>query len=74
MKTYECDVCGDSILFPLNNVWPFKIKGIDKQLHCDDDCREAVLKISNEGKNWERLPDGPLRRAYEKQFPKGFSK
>ena len=58
-----CDVCGEYIL--LEDVYIFGVKGVgidDRKLQCHKKC-ETVLK---ECKKWEDLPDGPLRRGWEK--------
>lgn len=60
-----CDVCGHHIL-PLNpdeRVHTFSVKQVDRDLHCDNKCKEAV---QNCGGNWENLPAGPLRSLFEK--------
>lgn len=65
-----CDVCGKYIL-PLNPdelVNTFSVAQIpDKELHCDNACKDAVL---NCGGDWQKLPDGPLRKAYEEAAAK----
>jgi len=61
----RCDVCGYYILPGLSKlVHPFKIQGIDKMLHCDDNCKK-ILKHACEKQDWKLLPDGPLRQAFE---------
>lgn len=61
----KCDVCGKFILpiNPVEMVHSFSVKGIDQTLHCDNGCKEILLKA---GKDWKKLPDGPLREAFEK--------
>ena len=59
-----CDVCGHYIL-PLNpdeKVNLFGVKGIDRELCCHNKCKESVLSC---GKDWEKLPHGPLRKVFE---------
>lgn len=58
----RCDVCGDYIL-PIGDelVHTFGIKGIDRDLHCDNKCKEVVLAAGND---WQKLPAGPLRDAF----------
>lgn len=63
-----CDVC-DKYILPLidkegNNemVNCFRIKGINKDLHCHNDCRKLLISI---GKDWKKLPDGNIKRAFE---------
>jgi len=60
----KCDVCGKYIL-PLGDerVHTFGVSGIDRDLHCDNKCKEIVLAV---GTDWQRLPDGPLRQAFAK--------
>lgn len=66
----KCDVCGKYIL-PLNPdelVNTFSVAQIPgKELHCDNACKEAVL---NCGGDWQKLPYGPLRKAYEEAAAK----
>lgn len=54
-----CDVCGKYILLD-RSLNPFRVNGIDVQLHCHDACRPIVERT----KQWPDLPDGPLRRAF----------
>ena len=59
-----CDVCGKYILPVLDeHVNAFGCKGIEETLHCHDRCRDALILA---GKDWTRLPEGPLRTAFEK--------
>ena len=57
----KCDVCGDYILLD-KSINPFGVKGIDRELHCHDKCKDAVLATN---KDWRELPVGPLRTAFE---------
>jgi hypothetical protein len=60
----RCDVCGDFILpFPGEWVNPFKCTGIGRELHACNKCKKIVLGID---KDWKKLPDGPLRQAFER--------
>ena len=61
-----CDVCGDYILLD-TSINPFDVKGIDRVLHCHDECRETILEA---GSDWQQLPTGPLRSAFEKAAEK----
>jgi len=60
----KCDVCGRFILpfDPEERVNPFKVKGINRELHCDNKCKQLLIDA---GKDWHKLPDGPLRTAFE---------
>ena len=63
-----CDVCGEYIL--LDEAQPFSVKGINGMLHChvgrigDRVCLQE-LEDALEAGDWEKLPDGPLRKAFE---------
>ena len=59
-----CDVCGKYILplDPEERINPFSVRGIEKRLYCDNACKKILIDC---GKNWKRLPDGPLKRAFE---------
>lgn len=60
-----CDVCGKYIM-PINPnelVNTFSVAQIPgKELHCDNKCKQAIQDC---GGDWQKLPDGPLRKAYE---------
>ena len=59
----KCDVCGYFILPGISElVHPFKVKGIDETLHCDDDCKKIIEEANGD---WKVLPNGPLRKAFE---------
>ena len=60
----KCDVCGKYILpiDPDERVNEFGIKGIAQTLHCDNTCKQ---KLIDAGKDWKKLPDGPLRKVFE---------
>jgi hypothetical protein len=71
-----CDVCGKYILpfiDPDERVHIFSVTGIDRDLHCDNACKEKVLKCwkdalkDESSKGWKLLPEGPLRKAFEDQ-------
>lgn len=59
-----CDVCGQYILpiDPEERVHEFTVKGIEWVLHCDNACKQKVIEA---GTDWTKLPEGPLRRAFE---------
>lgn len=59
-----CDVCGLHILPYFDESYErFSVKGIDRELACHNDvCKKALIEC---GKDWEKLPDGPLRKAFE---------
>lgn len=60
-----CDVCGKYIL-PIADemVHSFRIKGIDSDLCCDNECKK-ILENTQVTQDWKLLPDGPLRKAFE---------
>ena len=59
-----CDVCGHYILplDPDEQVNLFGVKGIEQELCCHNKCKEMLLAC---GKDWEKLPLGPLRKLFE---------
>lgn len=61
-----CALCGESFLMEIllgRNVQTVEIVGMDKDVCLHDKCLD-VLKQN--GSDWHTLPEGPLRRAYEK--------
>ena len=56
----KCDVCGQYIL--LENAIQFKVTGVAGTLHCHHSCKQVFIDC---GKDWRKLPDGPLRIAFE---------
>lgn len=60
----KCDVCGNYILpiDPDELVHYFGVAGIEGKLHCDNACKQKLIDC---GEDWTKLPDGPLRRAFE---------
>lgn len=66
----KCDVCGTFIL-PLDPdelVNTFSVSQIPgRELHCDNKCKQAILDC---GGDWQKLPIGPLREAYEEAAAK----
>ena len=61
-----CDVCGKYILglIPEDMIYPFRCKGIIQQLHSCYKCKKILLEI---GTDWTKLPDGPLRKAFDRK-------
>ena len=59
----RCDVCGDFILSGGTN--PFSMKGIKSTLMIHDECKPKLEAAMAAG-IWQDLPDGPLRKAFEK--------
>lgn len=65
-----CDVCGKYILpiDPDELVNTFSVAQIPgKELHCDNKCKQAIQDC---GGDWQKLPAGPLRKAYEEAAAK----
>lgn len=61
-----CALCGEGFMLEIlmgTNVQTVEIEGMDKDVCLHDKCLK-VLK--DNGKDWRTLPEGPLRRAYEK--------
>ena len=58
----RCDVCGDLIVFDMYKT--FSVKGIKRDLHCH--ASTCVATVQAAGKDWHKLPAGPLREAFEK--------
>jgi len=71
-----CDVCDNYILLLVDKegndemVNTFRIKGIDKDLHCHNDCKKLLQSI---GGDWKKLPSGNIKRAFEKHKQKLLS-
>ena len=62
---FRCDVCGKYCVTEMlldKGVESFSVKGIDTLLHCDDKCKELLIAC---GKDWTKLPEGPLRKGFE---------
>lgn len=61
----KCDVCGNYILglLPDEMIHPFSVQGIDQTLHSCNKCKDIITGV---GKDWTKLPEGPLRKAFEK--------
>jgi len=58
----KCDVCGNFIMpFGDEMVNCFSVKGIDRELHCDNKCKIALENAAND---WRKLPYGPLKLAF----------
>ena len=61
-----CALCGDSFLAEIlmgKMVQTVEIEGMDKDVCLHGKCLK-VLEAN--GPDWRTLPEGPLRRAYEK--------
>lgn len=58
-----CDVGGEYILLDLMQA--FSVVGIKATLHCCEHHKE-VLTAATAADSWKALPEGPLRRAFEK--------
>ena len=61
-----CALCGESFLAEIlfgKKVQTVEIEGMDKDVCLHDKCLKT-LKAN--GPDWHTLPEGPLRRAYEK--------
>ena len=61
-----CDVCGNYILpiDPDESVNLFSVAQIPgKELCSHNKCKDAVLACKGD---WQKLPDDPLRKAYER--------
>jgi hypothetical protein len=60
-----CDVCGKYILDNLDlteRVNCFNVTGIKETLCCDNACKKILESV---GKDWRKLPDGPLKRIFQ---------
>lgn len=63
-----CAVCGESFAAELmmhKAVDAISISVVEGKLPVHDKCGELVLKISAEDSDWRKLPQGPLRTAFE---------
>ena len=63
----QCAVCGKSFVKEVllgRLVRTIEIDGIDGELCIHDACLNRLALIR--GKDWELLPDGPLREIYER--------
>lgn len=61
-----CALCGDTFLAEIlmgKRVQTVEIAGMDKDVCLHQKCLTALKK---NGPDWHTLPEGPLRRAYEK--------
>ena len=64
----KCDVCGNFILplDPDERVHSFSCKGMTPDpMHCCNECR-AILESARG--DWTKLPDGPMRKAFQAAF------
>lgn len=63
-----CDVCGNYVLPFINESGnPFRIKGVDQDLHACDKCFVKV-KDAFAKKDWTLLPEGRLRKCFEENY------
>lgn len=63
-----CAVCGKSFAAELmmhKAVSAISISVVEGKLPVHDECGDLVLKISAEDSDWRKLPEGPLREAFE---------
>ena len=61
-----CALCGDTFLVEIllgTMVHRLEIVGMDKDVCLHEKCMKV---LENNGPDWRALPDGPLRRAYDK--------
>jgi hypothetical protein len=61
-----CDICGNYILpiDPEERVHEFSIKQFPgMKFHCDNKCKQAIIDSKGD---WKLLPDGPIKREYER--------
>jgi len=63
----ECVICGKSFLYEILS--GKKVRYIDvngSELPCHQGCIKHIKKAQR-SKKWEDLPEGPLRKEFEKQ-------
>lgn len=64
----QCDICGEyifGILGANDNIQEFSVPQCEHRLHCHAvKCKQVLADISDSDGNWERLPDGPLKKAF----------
>ena len=61
-----CALCGDTFIAEIlmgKHVQTVEIVGMDKDVCLHGKCLKVLQK---NGPDWHNLPDGPLRRAYQK--------
>lgn len=61
-----CALCGDTFMAEIlmgSRVQTVEIEGMDKDVCLHQKCLTVLQK---NGSDWRTLPEGPLRRAYEK--------
>lgn len=62
-----CDVCGQHILPIFDESYErFGVKGVERELQCHNNCR-PLLEAA--GGDWTKLPDGPLKKAFQEAAP-----
>ena len=58
-----CDVCGNHILPFIDESYErFGVRGIERELAAHNACKQSLVDAGTE---WEKLPPGPLRTAFE---------
>lgn len=63
---FLCDVCGQFMVTEMlgdRGIEQFTTQKDGPMMHCHDKCKQALIDCDND---WQKLPDGPLRQAYEK--------
>jgi hypothetical protein len=63
-----CAVCGESFAAELmlhKAVDAIRISVVDASLPVHEECGALVLKISAADSDWRKLPEGPLREAFQ---------
>jgi len=62
----QCAVCGESFIIEVllgNSIESFSVNGIDAVLYSHKPkCKDILVGC---GKDWKKLPAGPLRKAFE---------
>ena len=61
-----CALCGDTFMLEIlmgKMVHTVSVDGFDKDVCLHDKC---IKVLESNGPDWQTLPEGPLRRAYEK--------
>lgn len=61
-----CAICGETFIAEIlfgKRVQTIGVEGFDKDLCVHDKCMKV---LETNGPDWRTLPDGPMRRAYEK--------
>ena len=61
-----CALCGETFMAEIllgKKISTVEIVGMDKDICLHEKCLKV---LEQNGPDWHRLPEGPLRRAYEK--------